>query len=164
MVLTTSMPAIIGFNYWSGHHKRVQQAYKHMFSIVLIVQICIAVMLSYSIDFWASSLCPHDSVTIHLRHFLIWLPWGYVGAGCVIVYQSTLNAKDKVIHASLLGLIHRLFLLLPLAWIGISSSKYSLYPMLMLAHLLAGLVVIFLFNKSKMKSISEESSRDKVLL
>lgn len=155
MALTTSMPAIIGFNYWSGHHERVNHAYRCMFSVILISQFSIAVFLSYTLDFWANSLCPHDNVTIHLKHYLTWLPWGYIGAGCVIVYQSTLNAKDKVINASLLGVMHRLVLLIPLAWFGINNSEYSLYPALMLAHLMAGLLVFYLFKKTDNHSVKK---------
>lgn len=155
MVLTTSLPAIIGFNYWSGHHERVQQAYRYMFVIVLSAQFIIALVLNYTVDFWANTLCPHDNITIHLKHFLTWLPWGYIGAGCVIVYQSTLNAKDKVLEASMLGVIHRLILLLPLAWLGIKNSEHSLYPALMLAHLLAGSVVFYLFKRVHIKGVNK---------
>jgi Na+-driven multidrug efflux pump len=155
MALTTSMPAIIGFNYWSGHHERVKQAYRCMFTLVLVSQFIIAVFLSYTVDFWANSLCPHDSVTIHLKHFLNWLPWGYIGAGCVIVYQSTLNAKDRVITATFLGVIHRLVLLIPLAWLGMNDSEYSLYPALMLAHLMAGSIVYYIFRKTNLFSQSK---------
>lgn len=147
MALTTSMPAIIGFNYWTGHRDRVKQAYQYMFATVLIAQCIIAVGLAYSVEFWANSLCPHDSVAIHLKHYLTWLPWGYIGAGCVIVYQSTLNAKDKVVNASLLGLVHRIGLVIPLSWLALKESEYSLYPALMLAHLFAGLYVLYLFRR-----------------
>ncbi|WP_057831632.1 MATE family efflux transporter [Colwellia sp. TT2012] len=153
MALTTSMPAIIGFNYWTGHHDRVKQAYRYMFATVLIAQLVIALVLNYTVDFWANSLCPHDSVTIHLKHYLTWLPWGYIGAGCVIVYQSTLNAKDKAINASVLGIIHRLLLLIPLAWFGFSDGEYSLYPALMLGHLFAGVSVLYLFRKASIIKI-----------
>ncbi len=149
MALTTSMPAIIGFNYWSGRHQRVNQAYKLMFTAIIFAQCFIAVALSFSMDFWAKSLCPHDNVAIHLKHFLTWLPWGYIGAGCVIVYQSTLNAKDQVIKATALGILHRFILLISCAYLGFSTDEYFLYPSLMLAHLIAGLVVIYAFYKSK---------------
>jgi len=154
MALTTSMPAIIGFNFWTGNHDRVKQAYKCMFTVVIAIQVLIAVVLHYSIDFWANSLCPHDSVSIHLKHFLTWLPWGYIGAGCVIVYQSTLNAKDKVIDASILGISHRLVLIVPLAWLGFNDGEFSLYPALMLAHLLAGICVFYIFMKNRSNRVS----------
>ena len=49
MVLTTSMPAIIGFNYWSGHHARVKQSYKYMFAVVIFAQLLIAVILQFGV-------------------------------------------------------------------------------------------------------------------
>ncbi|MCJ8296607.1 MAG: MATE family efflux transporter [Colwellia sp.] len=162
MALTTSMPAIIGFNYWTGHHNRVKQAYRYMFAIVLIAQFVIAIALNYTVDFWANSLCPHDSVTIHLKHYLTWLPWGYIGAGCVIVYQSTLNVKDKAISASALAIIHRLILMIPLAWFGFNDGEYSLYPALMLAHLLAGVCVLYFFRKVNISNIKKTPRQEQL--
>lgn len=164
MALTTSMPAIIGFNYWSGNHTRVKQAFNCMFTVVITAQLFIAIVLYYSMDFWATSLCPHDSVSIHLKNFLTWLPWGYIGAGCVIVYQSTLNAKDKVIEASLLGLVHRLIILIPLAWLGFNVSEFSLYPALMVAHFAAGIMVFYMFKKNKGKVVSKIESQQKAAI
>ncbi len=153
MALTTSMPAIIGFNYWSARIQRVNQAYKIMFTAIISAQCVIAIILGYSLDFWAKSLCPHDNVAIHLKHFLTWVPWGYIGAGCVIVYQSTLNAKDQVVKATALGILHRFILLIPFAYIGLSSDEYYLYPSLMLAHLAAGILLIYVFDKNKKQVI-----------
>jgi len=160
MALTTSMPAIVGFNYWSGHHERVKLAYKYMFSVIIVAQLIIAVILYYSIDFWANSLCPHDNISIHLKYFLTWLPWGYVGAGCVMVYQSTLNAKDKVIDASILGVSHRLALLIPLAWLGFNEGQYSLYPALTLAHLLAGIAVLYVYMKNRANKVNQLAKQE----
>jgi Na+-driven multidrug efflux pump len=160
MALTTSMPAIIGVNYWSSRYQRVNQAYKIMFTTIIIAQCVIAIILSYSLEFWANSLCPHDNVAIHLKHYLTWVPWGYIAAGCVMVYQSTLNAKDQVVKATALGVLHRFILLIPLAYIGLSTSEYSLYPSLMLAHLITGFLLIYAFNKSnkKLNSNKQETS------
>ncbi|KGJ95235.1 MATE family efflux transporter [Colwellia psychrerythraea] len=163
MALTTSMPAIIGFNYWTGHHDRVKQAYRYMFATVLTAQFVIAVALSYSVDFWATSLCPHDNVTIHLKHYLTWLPWGYIGAGCVIVYQSTLNAKDKAVNASILGIIHRIGLVIPLSWFALSESEYSLYPALTLAHLLSGVCVFYLYRRGRITNKASSSMKDQLV-
>jgi Na+-driven multidrug efflux pump len=160
MVLTTSMPAIIGVNFWSGFHNRVKEAYFWMFGIIVICQIAIAISLNVSVDFWSSLLCPHDGVTKHLSYYLVWLPWGYVGAACAIVYQSTLNAKDKVISATLLGIFHRLILVLPLAWFGMSLGEFDLYPSLMFAHLLVGGLVIYIFILNNRKSDEIKTSAE----
>lgn len=158
MVLTTSMPAIIGINYWSGKYERVQQAYRHMFRIIISAQVLIAVLLAFTLDFWASSLCPHDSVSIHLKHYLTWLPWGYVGGACAMVYQSTLNAKDNVISATVLGVTHRLLLLMPLAWLGLNLGEYQLYPAMMISHLLIAALVWVLVKK-----VNSSLSKDVIL-
>ena len=152
MVLTTSMPAIIGINFWSGFHKRVKQAYYWVFGIIIISQVAIAMLLNLTVDFWSNLLCPHEGITEHLRFYLVWLPWGYIGAACAIVYQSTLNAKDEVIAATLLGICHRLILVLPLAWLGMTIGEFDIYPSLMFAHLTIGGFVIYLFMLTNRKS------------
>ena len=48
MVLTTSMPAIIGTNYWSGHFARVKQAYVYIFSFIIITQLMLAAFLFFN--------------------------------------------------------------------------------------------------------------------
>jgi Na+-driven multidrug efflux pump len=159
MVLTTSMPAIIGVNFWSGYHNRVRNAYRWMFGILISGQVIIAISLSFSVDFWSSLLCPHDGVTEHLQHYLIWLPWGYIGAACAIVYQSTLNAKDKVFTATLLGVFHRIILVLPLSWFGMKLGEFTFYVSLMFAHIIVGAIVLSLFilSNNKAKTLTVEN-------
>ena len=42
--------------------------------------------------------------------------------------------------------VHRLVLLIPLAWFGLNDGEYSLYPLLMVGHLLSGIFVLYLFR------------------
>jgi Na+-driven multidrug efflux pump len=152
MVLTTSMPAIIGTNFWSGHHHRVSQAYLLVFSTIITAQILIAIVIYYQYDFLTALICPQTSVAILLKQYFIWVPIGYVGAGCAIVYQSCLNAKGKTAQATALGIMHRIVLLLPLALIGsMLSSQHSFFQGIMLGHLAAGLSVVLIFKYIKIR-------------
>ena len=161
MVLTTSMPAIIGTNYWSGHYERVNKAYYTIFSTILITQFIIAIALFYSSDFLAGLLCPQESVVGHLKNYLTWVPLGYLGAGCAIVYQSCLNAKGKVASATAVVVMHRIVLLLPLSFFGIyMENEVGFFQGLMLGHIGAGLCVLYFFLNVKRKQKNKFSEAE----
>jgi len=148
MMLTTTMPCIVGSNYWLGHFNRVKQAYVIAFISVAIVQLLLAILLLINNNMISSFICPEDEVAELLSLYLTWVPVGYVGAGFAIVYQSCLNAEGKPLQACFVGIMHRLVLLLPLAIIGaVISSHSSLFQALMLGHLCAAIYVLYLFRK-----------------
>ena len=153
MVLTTSLPAIIGTNFWSGHFERAKQAYQLVFGFVVASQLGIAVLLLLYSDFIAALICPQEEIVWHLKAYLSWVPWGYLGAGCAIVYQSCLNAEGKPAQASMVGIMHRLVFLLPLTFIGaMLANEQSFYQGIMLGHLSAGLYVFYLFYKKHIQN------------
>ena len=150
MVLTTSMPCIIGTNYWSGHLSRVKEAYFITFITVVLSQSILAIVLYINSDLLSYFICPESAVARLITDFLIWVPIGYIGAGCAIVYQSCLNSEGKTLQASSVGIVHRLLLLLPIAFIGaLIASENSFFQAIMLGHLSSGLYVIYLFKKRK---------------
>jgi len=145
MVLTTSLPTIIGTNFWSGHHDRVKQAYIIVFAAITAFQLILALTLCFNNDFFATFICPQDGVINHIKDYLIWVPWGYFGAGCVIVYQSCLNAEGKALKAATVAFTHRILLLLPLTLLGVViNEKSSFFQGIMLGHMLAGFYVFYL--------------------
>lgn len=153
MILTTSMPAIIGTNYWSGYNERVKKAYRLIFTTIVIIQLCIALMVCYYSDFLARILCPQTGVLAHLENYFIWVPWGYAAAGCAIVYQSCLNAKGKTIQAIFIAIAHRIILLLPLTTFGsMMSPSKGLFQGMLLGHIGVGLLVLLMFKLSNKQS------------
>ncbi|QBG37641.1 MATE family efflux transporter [Litorilituus sediminis] len=152
MVLTTSMPAIVGINYWSGHQQRANQAIMIAFITIMIMQACISIILLNQENLLSVWICPQDEVSKHLENYLMWLPWGYLGTGCALVYQSCLNAKGKVLQATILAVSHRIILLLPLAFIGVQIDiNIGIFQGLMLGHLGAGILSLLLFYKHLQK-------------
>ncbi len=148
MVLTTTMPSIVGMNYWLGHFSRVKQAYYVAFIAVAVVQLIVAIVLLINNNMLSYFICPEGEVAELLTIYLTWVPFGYIGAGFAIVYQSCLNAEDKPLQACSVGVMHRLILLLPFAFIGgLMSTDSSLFQALMFGHLAAALYVIYLFRK-----------------
>ena len=148
MMLTTTLPCIIGTNFWLGHFKRVKQAYYFAFIVIAIVQLGLAILLMINNNILSYFICPEGEVAELLAIYLTWLPLGYIGAGFAIVYQSCLNAEGKPIQACSVGVMHRLVLLLPFAIVGSAiSTSASLFQALMLGHLCAGIYVIYLFKK-----------------
>jgi len=150
MVLTTSMPCIIGTNYWSGHMIRVKEAYIITFFTVVMSQAFLALLLYFNSDLLSYFICSESAVAQIITNFLIWVPIGYVGAGCAIVYQSCLNSEGKTVQASTIGIVHRLLFLLPISFIGaMLLGENSFFQAIMLGHLCSGLYVIYLFRKRK---------------
>lgn len=148
MVLTTSMPAIIGANFWLGHRDRVKKLYVFAFSAIALFQLFIA-LIAYSQGYLLSSfICPHDAISLHLENYLNWVPWGYGAAGIAIVFQSCLNAKNKTLHATIIGVSHRLIFVLPLTAFGaLAFNEFGFYQGLMFGHLGAIIPVIFLMKR-----------------
>ncbi|WP_448548761.1 MATE family efflux transporter [Thalassotalea fusca] len=148
MALTTSMPALVGANYWLSKKERVKSLYQVAFSAVFLIQIAIAVLLMTQSHYLSSFVCPHEAIAQHLDNYLNWVPWGYATAGIVIVFQSCLNAKKKALQATLLAISHRLLFILPLAAIGaLTFSDVGFYQGLFLGHLAAIIPVIFLLSR-----------------
>jgi len=155
LVLTTSMPAIIGTNYWSGYFDRVKQAYRFVFMFIVITQLVVATFLLLNSEFLAKFLCAQTSVTDHIADYLLFVPWGYLGAGCAMVYQSCLNAKGKTLDATIVAISHRLILLLPLAFLGsLATTNEGFFQGIMLGHLLAGVFVIYAFRSKANQDVS----------
>ena len=148
MMLTTTMPCIVGTNYWLGHIKRVKQAYVIAFKSIALVQLLLAILLLINNNVISYFICPEGEVAELLSLYLTWVPLGYIGAGFAIVYQSCLNAEGKPLQACSVGIIHRLVLLLPFAIVGgFMSTSTSLFQALMLGHLCAAIYVIYLYRK-----------------
>jgi Na+-driven multidrug efflux pump len=137
MVLTTSMPAIVGSNFWSGNQQRVKQAYLITFSTIILFQFIIAIGLFFYSNYLSAFICSQNTVADYISRYFIWVSWGYLSVGCAMVYQSCLNAKGKCIQALILGLFHRIVLLLPLAYIGsVYALKNDFYQGILFGHVI----------------------------
>ena len=137
MVLTTSMPAIVGSNYWVGNKQRVKQAYFITFSTIILIQLIVALGLFFYIPFLSNFLCSQDTVVNYISRYFIWVSWGYLSIGCIMVYQSCLNAKGKTIQALILGVSHRMVFLLLFAYIGsVFSLQKDLYQGILFGHVI----------------------------
>lgn len=151
MVLTTSMPAIVGANFWLGHSDRVKQLYKLAFTTIIAFQLLVAIMACAQSYFLSSFICPHEAIAFHLENYLHWVPWGYGAAGVAIVFQSCLNAKNQTVLATLVGISHRIIFVLPLTALGAYSfNGNGFYQGLMLGHLGAIVAVIYLLKRFKL--------------
>ncbi|OUS30720.1 hypothetical protein A9Q98_04230 [Thalassotalea sp. 42_200_T64] len=143
MVLTTSMPAIIESNFWSGNKHRVKQGYLMAFSAIILSQLIIAALLFFYSPYLSITLCSQDTVASYIARYFIWVSWGYLSIGCIMVYQSCLNAKGKALQALILGVFHRVVLLLPLAYIGsIYALKYGYYQGMLFGHVIDASIAI----------------------
>jgi len=137
MVLTTSIPAIIGSNFWVGNKERVKEAYFITFTCIILIQLFIAFGLLFYSTFLSEALCAQDTVANYISRYFVWVSWGYVSVGCIMVYQSCLNAKGKTIQALTLGLFHRIVILLSFAYIGsIYTLQEDYYQGMLFGHVI----------------------------
>lgn len=158
MVLTTSMPCIIGINYWSGRMVRVKEAYFIVFVAIIFSQMVIAALLYFNSDLLSYFICSETSVAKLISDYLIWVPIGYIGAGCAIVYQSCLNSEGKTLSASTIGIAHRFLFLLPIALLGaFIDTENSFFQAIMFGHLISGAYVMYLFKKRKSPSLYQQN-------
>jgi len=180
MVLTTSMPAIIGSNFWVGNKQRVKLAYFITFSTIILAQLIIAMGLYFYSPFFSTILCSQDTVANYISRYFIWVSWGYLSIGCIMVYQSCLNAKGKTIQALILGIFHRIVFLLLFAYIG---SVYALqedfyqgvlfghvinaantindhfYQGILSGHIASGVMILIFLYKNKTLNLSTTSPK-----
>jgi len=182
MVLTTSMPAIIGSNFWVGNKQRVKQAYFITFSTIIVIQLIVAVSLFFYSPFLSKMLCSQDTVSNYINRYFIWVSWGYLSIGCIMVYQSCLNAKGKTLQALTLGVCHRIVFLLSFAYLGsLFTLEEDFYQGMLFGHVTkmtitindhfyqgiltghiasAALILLFLYrNKTFTTSVSHSSNK-----
>ncbi|WP_286267393.1 MATE family efflux transporter [Thalassotalea atypica] len=181
MVLTTSIPAIIGSNYWVGNKQRVVQAYLITFSFIILIQFIIAALLYFYIPSLSHFVCKQDTVVTYISRYFIWVSWGYLSVGCIMVYQSCLNAKGKTMQALVLGVLHRIVLLLLFAYVGSQlalqedfyqgieyghvinaavSINDNFYQGILIGHIVSGLLVLLFLYKNRTLTNSAAHQRN----
>lgn len=143
MVLTTSIPAIVGSNYWSGRKDRVLQTYLITFSFIIFIQVLVATSLYlYSANI-SAFFCSETSISNYIIRYFTWVSWAYLVIGCIMVYQSSLNAKGKTIQAFILGFSHRIILLLPFSYLGsIYTLEDDFYQGMLFGHVITAPITV----------------------
>ena len=117
-----------------------------VFMLISVAQLLLAFVIFINKDLLSGFICPQDQIAMHIEHYLLWVPWGYLGAACAIVYQSCLNAEGKSWQATKVAIYHRLLLLLPFTFIGsLWQNPASFYQGMLVAHCCAGFMVLYLF-------------------
>lgn len=154
MVLTTSLPALVGANFWREQHSRVEQFYGITFGFIMLFQLLLAALLLNQHHLLSNFICSHQAISNHLFTFLTWVPWAYGATGILMVFQSCLNAKNKTLEATVLAISHKLVLLLSFAFIGASYwDKQGFYLGIALSHA-ASLFIVYLIMKRTRTTIS----------
>lgn len=145
MVLTTSLPSIVGVNWWSGHAARVEAFLFQSKMSILICQLLIATLLFFGGGFVASWFSSGQHIQYSIETYLAIVPIGFIGAGVTIITQSCFNATGHYIRASVLSLTHRIVLKLGCCYIGITFNGIEgLFVGILAAHLLSALLALIL--------------------
>lgn len=157
MVLTTSMPAIIGCNHWAGNFSRVKEAYKFIFISIILLQLVIALIINGNYPIFSMWLCPKEEIAHYLNSYFIWVPFGYIGAGCCIVLQSCLNAKGKTIQATFIGIFYRFVLVIGMLLLSTKFfGEQYLFQALFVANLASIITLVVLIKPKKCIAKFEE--------
>lgn len=148
MVLTTSLPSIVGINWWSGHRQRVASVLFQSKILVVVWQLLIALLLYLYASEVADMFRQEQHVRHSIEHYLTLVPIGFIGAGITIICQSSFNATGHYVKASLLSIAHRMVLKLGCCYIGIEYYGVSgLFIGILTAHLLSALFAFILNRK-----------------
>jgi len=149
MVLTASLPASIGLNFWSGNKKCCFEVLKLSFIFIAIFQLIIAVLLNVYMSELITALCPDCEQVKMIRNYLALLPFSYMALGIVILYPSCLNAIGRPKQALITLIVHRMVLIPAFVLLAFfSGQQNNIYFALFFAHIAAGLFVFFHFKKS----------------
>ena len=159
MVLTASLPAIVGVNYWSNNQKRAVSILKSAFYLVIAIQCVIAVLLYLFQSQLFAGICPDCQQVVLLRYFIQFLPISYVGLGMSMVYVSCLNAVGKSKQAMVFLAFHRLFLIPTLAMLGlIIMGNMGLFIGLAASHFIMGGFIFYQITVVNSRSSDEQNS------
>jgi len=149
MVLTASLPASIGLNFWAGNKRCCYQVLKLSFIFIMVFQLIFAVLLNMYLSELIQALCPDCQQVKMIKDYLTLLPFSYMALGIVILYPSCLNAIGRPKQALIMLVLHRM-VLIPVFVLLVFLSGYQnyMYYALFFAHLVAGLYVLLHFKKS----------------
>ncbi|RZQ51490.1 hypothetical protein C1E23_19180 [Pseudoalteromonas phenolica] len=159
MVLTASLPAIVGVNYWSNNQKRAVSILKSAFYLVIAMQCVIAVLLYLFQSQLFAGICPDCQQVVLLRYFIQFLPISYVGLGMSMVYVSCLNAVGKSKQAMVFLAFHRLFLIPTLVMLGlIIMGNMGFFIGLAASHFIMGGFIFYQITVVNSHSSDEQNS------
>ncbi|TLX46247.1 hypothetical protein C1E24_14570 [Pseudoalteromonas phenolica] len=158
MVLTASLPAIVGVNYWSNNKKRAVSILKSAFYLIIAMQCVIAALLYLFQSQLFAGICPDCQQITLLKYFIQFLPISYAGLGMVMVYVSCLNAMGKSKQAMVFLAFHRLLLIPILAVLGLNLlGNMGLFIGLAVSHFIMGGFVFYQITVVYSRSSDEQN-------
>lgn len=144
MTLTASLPGLLACNWWSDHRARVRKLLTTAFAAGASLQLLIAVLLVLFHSQVSAWLTQDMYMQQSLHTYLIWVPISFIGAGSTMVAISLLNIIGKAGYATMLGIMHRLVLIIPLAATGaIFWGIDGIFMALLVGHSLALVLAIY---------------------
>ncbi len=158
MVLTASLPAIVGVNYWSNNKKRTVSILKSAFYLIIAMQCVIAALLYLFQSQLFAGICPDCQQITLLKYFIQFLPISYVGLGMSMVYVSCLNAMGKSKQAMVFLAFHRLLLIPILAVLGLNLlGNMGLFIGLAVSHFIMSGFVFYQITVVYSRSSDEQN-------
>lgn len=144
MTFTASLPALLACNWWADHRARVSKLLSVAFAVGMSLQLIIAILLVFFHTQVSEWLTQDTYLQQSLNTYLIWVPVSFIGAGSVMVTISLLNIIGKAGYATMLGIMHRILLLIPLAVTGAALWGINgIFMALFIGHSLALVLAMY---------------------
>ena len=165
MVLTATLPALVGTNYWSSKKARAMSLLLQAFHLIIVTQIILSLILYLFQSTLFSLVCPDCAQAFLLTQYIYWLPISYVGLGLSMVLVSSLNAIGRTRQATSLLCLHRLLLCPFLVLIGIVLfAEKGIFMGLATANVISGMIAYYYVNHSlKSDTLKQTSDIDQNL-
>ena len=148
MLLTTSLPVVIGQNIAAGQTTRVAHAIAICLKMSVLFQVIIALLLSYFAGCFAGLFSESQLTNSHLADMLKILPFGYLGLAITIICVSSAKAIFQAKTALFTTLLRVLILTVPMSYAGMYlAGLEGFYFALLAANLTCGGISFLLLRQ-----------------
>jgi len=152
MVLSASLPASVGYNYWHGCKQRSLGLIKTALMISACTQLIVAVtVLLARSQIVVCAGCPQQAF---IDMFFNYVPFSYLMLSLAIIYPACLNLMGKHKDALLIVAIHRLGTPALVLLGFISQDKTTLLLCFIAANVVSGISVLLLLYKHDKQTTS----------
>ncbi|MCW8997936.1 MAG: MATE family efflux transporter, partial [Kangiellaceae bacterium] len=148
MLLTTSLPVVIGQNIAAGLTKRVSQSIAVSLKICFFTQLITALFLSYFASCVAGLFTESQTTNHHLVDMLKILPFGYLGLASTIICVSSAKAIFRAKTALYSTLLRVVVLSVPMSYAGMYlAGLEGFYLALLTANITCGIASYLLLRR-----------------
>ena len=145
LALSGSIGAIVGQNWGAREYDRSRVAATYAFGFCVVWGLGIAIAMVAAGEWFAFLFTKDQQVVDEFALYLKIAAWGYAGFGLLIVANGILNAVDRASFALAQSAVRVFLVMLPVAWVLLTSwGSAGIYSAELAANLVGGLTGIAL--------------------